>query len=60
MCHSIFLSIFTQEFYVIINRGIIAPVHVREVVDGINVTEKNIIFKLMSTVQILSEKVYVA
>ena len=36
-----------QAFSVIIDHGISAPVHVLEVVDGINAIEKSFLLKLM-------------
>ena len=45
-------SILTKFFNIIIDRGISAPVHVREVVYGLNTAYKRFIFHLMSTVQL--------
>ena len=41
------MSIFSLEFYVIIDRGISAPGYGREVVYGLNTTDKRFIFQLM-------------
>ena len=38
-------------YSIIIDRGISAPSHVKEVVDGINAIEKRFIYQLMSNVQ---------
>ena len=48
----------SQAFYVIINRGIISPVHDREVVYFLNAIEKSFIFQLMLTVKMTGAKVY--
>ena len=42
----------SQEFSVIIECGISAPGHGREVVDGLNAIEKWFIFQLISTVKL--------
>ena len=42
----------SQDFYDIIYRGVSAPVHSKEVVDGLNATEKTSPFHLMSTVKL--------
>ena len=52
------MSMLSQDFYGIIERGIIASVHGREVVDGLNTLDKRFIFQLMSTVQLPGEKRY--
>ena len=46
----------SQPFNVIIDRGVIAPVNDREVVDVPNKTKKRFLFQLMSTVQLLVAK----
>ena len=46
------LSILSQSYNIIIDRGISAPGHVREVVDLLNATYKKFIFHLISTVQL--------
>ena len=46
------MSIFPQEFNIIIEHGISAPGHGREVVDSCDATEKQFIFNLMATVQL--------
>ena len=50
------LSILPKSFNIIIDRGIIAPEHVRKVVDGLNATYKRFIFHLMATIQLPSSK----
>ena len=42
----------SQAFNIIIYRGISALCHGREVLDGLNATDKGFILRLMSTVQI--------
>ena len=46
------LSIMSQAFNIIIGLGISTPVHDREVVDGLNATEKRFVFQFMATVQL--------
>ena len=46
------LSVLTQSFNIINERGINALGHIREVVDGLNSAYKRFIFQLMSTVQL--------
>ena len=48
----------SQAFYVIIYQRVSAPVHVREVFDGLNTTEKRFIFPWMETVQLTVAKGY--
>ena len=50
------LSILSQSFNIIINRGISAPGHVIEVVDGLNYTDKRFILHLISTFQLTDSK----
>ena len=40
------------------NHGIIAPVHDREVVDGLKAIDRPFIFQLMSTVKLTDAKSY--
>ena len=54
--HHLFLSMLSQAFYVISDHGIFATGHVREVVDGLNATEKIFLSQLMYTMQLTSEK----
>ena len=48
----------SQYFSVIIERGISAPGHGREVVDGLNSIDKMFLFQLVSTVQFTGENFY--
>ena len=52
------LSILSQSFNKIIDRGISVPGHVREVVDDLNDTNKSFIFYLMDTVQLPGGKCF--
>ena len=52
------MSMLSQDFYVIIDRGISSPGHGREVVDGLNTIEKRFLFQLMPTVQLPVTKGY--
>ena len=52
------ISMLSQAFYVIIYRGISAPVCGREVLYLINSINKSFLFKLISTVQVTGTKVY--
>ena len=51
-------SILSQVFYVIIQRGISAPGHGIEVVDGLDATEKRFFLQLMSNVKLPGAKGY--
>ena len=46
----------SQVFNTIIQLGIIAPGHVREVVDGLNATDKRVILPLMAKVKLTGSK----
>ena len=48
----------SQAFYVIIDRFISAPGHVREVVYGLNAINIRFPFQLMSTLQLIGAKGY--
>ena len=52
------LSILSQACNIIIDRGASAPGHGKDVVDGLNDTDKRFIFKLMATVQLPGSKGY--
>ena len=52
------LSMLSQGFSVIIDRCISEPGHVREVVDGLNLTVKRFLLQLVSTVKFPGEKEY--
>ena len=42
----------SQTYYIIIDSGISAPGHGKELVDGINAVDKHYIYQLMSKVQL--------
>ena len=46
------MSVMSQCYSNIIDRGIIAPGHGKYIVDGINAVDKHYIYQLMSNVQI--------
>ena len=46
------MSVMSQTYSIIIDRGISAPGHGKEVVDGINAVDKRYIYKLMYKVQL--------
>ena len=46
----------SQCYSIIIDQGISAPGHGKEVVDGINAVDKRYIYQLMSTVQLPGSK----
>ena len=46
------MSVMSQTYSIIIDRGISAPGHGKEVVDGINAVDKRYIYQLMSKVQL--------
>ena len=50
------MSILSQSYNIIIDRGIGAPGHGREVIYGLKATEKRFIFHLMATVQLPGSK----
>ena len=56
--HHYFLSMLSQAFYVIIDRGVISPVNATEAVDGLDATKQCFIFQLTSTAQSPSAKMY--
>ena len=56
--HHYFLSMLSQAFYVIIDRGVISPVNSTEAVDGLDATKQCFIFELTSTAQSPSAKMY--
>ena len=47
-----------QCYAFIIDRGISAPGHYKEVVDGLNAIDKRYIYQLMSNVQLLGSKTF--
>ena len=48
----------SQCYSVIIDRGIISPGHVKDVVNGINAIDKRYIYQLMSNVQLTGSKIF--
>ena len=46
------MSVMSQTYSIIIDRGISAPGHGKEVADGINAVDKRYIYQLMSKVQL--------
>ena len=52
------MSVMSQCYSVIIYRGIIAPGHGKEVVQGINDIDKRHIYQLMSNVQLPGSKIF--
>ena len=52
------ISMLSQAFYVIIDRGIIEPGHGREVVYGLNYIDKRFLLQLISIVQLPGPKSY--
>ena len=52
------MSVMLHCYSIIINKGISAPVHLKEVVDGINAIAKRYIYQLMSNVQLLVSKTF--
>ena len=46
------MSVISQTYSLIIDRGISAPGHEKEVVDGHNAVDKRYIYQLMSKVQL--------
>ena len=52
------MSVMSQCYAVIIDRGISAPGHGKEVFDGINAIEKRYIYQLMSNFQLPGSKTF--
>ena len=46
------MSVMSQTYFIIIGRGISAPGHGKEVVDGLNAADKRYIYQLISKVQL--------
>ena len=46
------MSVISQTYSIIIHRGISAPGHGKEVVDGLHAVDKRYIYQLMSKVQL--------
>ena len=58
LLHCILLLVMFQCYSVIIDRGISAPGHGKEVVDGLNAFDKHYIYQLMSTVQLPGTNIF--
>ena len=52
------MSFMSQCYSIIIDRGISAPGHGKEVVDGINAVDKRYIYQLMSNVQLPGSNIF--
>ena len=52
------MSVFFQYYSIIVDRGISAPGHGKEVVDGLNAINKLYIYQLMSNVQLPGSKIF--
>ena len=52
------LKMLPQDYNIIIDSGVSASGHVREIVDDINITEKRFILQLMTTVKLPIYQVY--
>ena len=52
------MSVLSQRHSIIIDRGISAPVHSKEVVDGLNAIYKRYMYQLMSNVQLPGSKTF--
>ena len=46
------MSVMSQCYSIIINRGRSAPGHIKEVVDGLNAVDKRYIYEFMSNIQL--------
>ena len=52
------MSVLSQIHSMIIDRGISAPGHGKEVVDGLNATDKRYMYQLMSNVQLPGSRTF--
>ena len=52
------MSVFSQFHSIIIDQGISAPGHVKEVVDGLNDIDKRYIYQFISNVQLPGSKTF--
>ena len=52
------MPVISECYSVIIDRGISAPGHVKEVVDGINDIDKSYIYQLMSTIKLTVSNIF--
>ena len=52
------MSMMSQTYSIIIDRGISAPGHGKEVVDGLNAVDKHYMYKLVSRVQLHGSAIF--
>ena len=52
------MSVMSQRYSIIIDRGISAPCHGKDVVDGLNAIDKRYIYQLISNVQLPVSKTF--
>ena len=52
------MSVMSKTYPIIIDRGISAPGHGKEVVDGLNAVDKRYIYQLISKVQLLGSVIF--
>ena len=52
------MSVLYQRHSIIVDRGISAPEHDKEVFDGINAINKRYMYQLMSNVQLPGSKIF--
>ena len=52
------MSVISQCYSIIIDQGISAPGHVKDVVDVLNAVDKRYIYQLMTTVQIPGSNIF--
>ena len=52
------MSVMSQCYSIIIDQGISAPGHGKEVVDGINAVDKRYIYQMMYTFQLPGSKIF--
>ena len=52
------MSVMSQCYFVITDRGISAPEHVKEFVDGLNYVHKRYIYHFISNVQLPGSKIF--
>ena len=52
------MSVLSQHKSIIVDRGIISPVHGKLVVDGLNAIDKRYMYQLMSNVQLTGSKTF--
>ena len=52
------MSVMSQCYSIIINQGISAPGHDKDVVDGLNAVDKRYIYQLMATVKLPGSNIF--